>query len=141
MEDIKDEIKEFAEKNNIEFIVLFGSRVKGNFTKESDFDIAILQKGRVKLFSNLSEYSDYVSEFAKYLKISSEKIDLVDLNDANILLRQEIAENSELIYGNATDYENYKSFAYRDFIDAKPLFDLESDFIYLKINFLKNALA
>lgn len=137
----REKIKYFAEKNNIEFIVLFGSRAKGGFSHESDFDVAFLKKEGIKLFSNLSEYAEFVSLFAKYLKISSEKIDLVDLSQANILLRREITEGGKLLYGNSTNYEDYKSFAYRDFVDARPLFNLESDLINFKINFLQKMLA
>ena len=137
----QDKIKDFAEKNNIEFVVLFGSRAKGNFSKESDFDIALLKVGRTKLFSVLLEYSNFVFEFSKYMENDSAKMDLVDLSQANILLRKEITENGKLLYGNATDYENYKSFAYRDFIDARPLFDLESDLAHFKVDFLAKALA
>src|SRR3989338_6508143 len=133
--DSFETIKDFAEKKDIEFIVLFGSQAKGNFTEDSDFDIAFLKKGGAKLFSNVSEYASFVSEFTKYFKITSEKVDLVDLNQANILLRKEITENSKLLYGNSTDYEDYRSFAYRDFVDARPLFDLESDLINFKVNF------
>ena len=141
LNEIKEKIEDFAEKNNIEFVVLFGSRAKGGFSKESDFDIAFLKKGQIKLFSNLSEYAGFVSEFVKYLKISSEKMDLVDLSQANILLRKEITESGKLLYGNRTDYEDYRSFAYRDFMDARPLFNLESDLINFKINFLQKLLA
>ena len=141
MNDKKEKIKDFAEKNNLELIVLFGSRAKGNFREESDFDIAFLKKGKQKLFSDLSEYTDFMSEFTEHLEFSFEKMDLVDLSQANILLRKEITENGKLLYGNSIDYEDYKSFAYRDFIDARPLFDLESDLIHFKVNFLKKALA
>lgn len=139
--DSREKIKNFAQKNNIEFIVLFGSRAKGGFSEKSDFDVAFLKKGEVKLFSNLSEYVEFVSLFTKYLEISSEKMDLVDLSQANILLRKETTESGKLLYGNSTDYEDYKSFAFRDFIDARPLFNLESDLINFKISFLQKMLG
>ena len=136
-----EKVADFAEKNNLRFVVLFGSRTKGNFREESDFDVAFLKKGRGKLFSSLSEYSAFVSEFARHIGISPEKMDLVDLSQANILLRRQITEGGKLLCGNPADYEDYRSFAYRDFVDAKPLFDLEADFIKFKINFLGKALA
>ena len=136
-----EKIKDFAEKNNIEFVVLFGSRAKDTSSQESDFDIALLKKGNTRLFSNVSEYYNFVSEFVKYLENDSEKMDLVDLSQANILLRKEVTEKGTLLYGNPTDYEDYKSFSYRDFIDARPLFDLESDLAHFKVDFLKRTLV
>ena len=134
-------IKNFAEQNGIEFVVLFGSQVKGSANENSDFDIAILKYSGQSFFSNLREYYDVLSKLAECLSIPSQKLDLVDLSHANILLRRQITKGGKLIYGDSSLYEDYKSFAYRDFIDAKPLFDLESEIINFRYDFLKRTLA
>ena len=44
------EIKELAKKYNIEQVILFGSRARGDFKERSDIDLAI-KGGQVELFS------------------------------------------------------------------------------------------
>ena len=53
------------------------------------------------------------------------KIDLTDLNNANILLRYEITRNGIILFGDPQDYEELRAFSFRDYIDAKSLFELE----------------
>ena len=52
-------IKELKEKlgNEIVFIKLFGSKVRGDFTKDSDIDIFILVKRRKGIRDKISEIS------------------------------------------------------------------------------------
>lgn len=38
---VLDEILEAAEKNNIEKVILFGSRARGDYRKTSDIDLAV----------------------------------------------------------------------------------------------------
>ena len=63
--------------------------------------------------------------FQKYFFAGDEKIDLTDLNNANILLRYEITRNGVILFGNAQEYEEFKAFSFRDYIDAKSLLSLK----------------
>lgn len=117
----KPEIQKLAEKHKIKFIVLFGSQVKGIPGEDSDFDIAIYTD-RLNFFD---KYSEILSDLAKIFGVFEDKIDLTDLKNANILLRYEITSEGKLLYGRELDYLELKSFAFRDYIAAQSLFNLE----------------
>ncbi len=86
------ELKDIAEKFDLDFILLFGSRAKGRQTEESDFDIAVY--GR----HILSEEEKIVlsSELSYILK--SEDIDVVDIKNSSPLLRKRIFDSYKVLY-------------------------------------------
>ncbi len=136
----KKELEKFAEENGIKFIVLFGSRATETFKKESDFDIAVLASPE-KNISDLDNYNNVLFGLAKILDIPDYKLDLTNLNKANILLRYEITLNGVLLRGDEDAYAQYKAFAFRDYIDAKPLFNLESLLVHKRLKLMQKALA
>jgi len=93
------------------------------------------------VFDDLGKYSEMLENFAKIFSANEDKIDLTDLNNANILLRYEITKNGVLLFGDPQDYEELKSFSFRDYVDAKPLFDLEDKIIKKRLSFIKESLA
>lgn len=117
----KAEIKKIAEKHKIKFIVLFGSQTKGAPREDSDFDVAVYMDG----FNGLDAYNAALFGLAGALNIPSQKVDLTDLKNANPLLRYEITREGKLLFGNELDYLEFKAFAFRDYIMAKSLLDLE----------------
>jgi len=121
----KVELEKYAERNGIKFIVLFGSQAKGDVQEDSDFDIAISLKDGSSIFENLTRYSEMLTELSRILNLGNKKIDLTSLNRANILLRYEITSSGTLLGGDELEYEQYKAFALRDYLDAKSLFNLE----------------
>jgi len=117
----KSEIEKLAEKHKIKFIVLFGSRAKGVFREDSDFDVAVYMDG----FNDMNIYNAALFGLGEILDIPAEKIDLTNLKNANPLLRYEIAREGKLLFGNEMSYLEFKAFAFRDYIAAKSLLDLE----------------
>lgn len=136
----REKLNNFAEKAGIRFAVLFGSRVDGNAEKESDFDIAVSLKNNKSIFEDLGKYSELLENFSKIFSAGDNKIDLTDLNNANILLRYEITRKGVLLFGNAQGYEDFKAFSFRDYVDAKPLFELEDKIIKRRQVFIKESL-
>lgn len=136
----REKLNNFAEKTDIRFVVLFGSRVDGNAEKESDFDIAVSLKNNKSIFEDLGKYSELLENFSKIFSAGDNKIDLTDLNNANILLRYEITRKGVLLFGNAQGYEDFKAFSFRDYVDAKPLFELEDKIIKRRQVFIKESL-
>lgn len=132
-------LKEFAKKAGIKFIVLFGSQVKEVVRKDSDFDIAVLIAPE-KNIKNLDNYNAVLFGLSEILNIPDYKIDMTNLNSANILLRYEITFGGNLLYGNADEYEEYKTFAFRDYIDAQPLFKLEDLLIHKRQALIEKAI-
>lgn len=85
------EIAFYAKKNNIQNIILFGSRARGNCTERSDIDIAV-SGGDVNGF-----YEDVKENIYSLLSF-----DIVDL-DAGISdqLKEEIEKDGIVIYEKA----------------------------------------
>ncbi len=121
--EVQVKLKKFVAKFGIKFIVLFGSQVKGS--NGNDFDIAIALNNHRSIWSKVGLYSKILEVLEDILEISYDKIDLSDLNEANIFLRYEITKDGKLLYGDELDYLEVKSFAMRDYIDARDLRELE----------------
>src|SRR4030067_2143634 len=136
----KLQLDEFAFQNNIRFVVLFGSQLQRNPRDGADFDIAVSLTGRTFFMGDFKLYSQILDGLSTILGIACEKIDLTDLDNANILLRYEITSRGKLLYGNELDYLELKSFAFRDHIDARGLRDLESFLIGKRQKMILDAL-
>ncbi len=126
IQKLKFQISEFTAKYRIKFVVLFGSRAKENARNDSDFDVAVAFNSGRSIFDNTNLYSEILENFSKIFNVKEDRVDLTDLNRANILLRYDITSGGELLYGDEDDYAQFKAFAFREYIDAKPLFDLEN---------------
>lgn len=137
------QLAEFASQNNIRFIVLFGSQAQPRTIPRdgADFDIAVSVQGRKSFMSDFGLYSQLLDGLSTILEIPYEKIDLSDLDNANILLRYEITLRGKLLYGNELDYLELKSFAFRDYIDAGKLNDLETLLISKRQKMISDALT
>lgn len=135
----KKQLNKLAKCIDARFIVLFGSRADKTFEEKSDFDVAIFLSGK-SIFENIKIYSSLLERLSRIFKIEENKIDLTDLNGANILLRYEITSNGVLLYGDKDDYAQYQAFAFREYIDAKSLFALEDVLIRRRQQALAQAL-
>ena len=141
--DIKinyEKLANLAKKHDIRFIVLFGSHAQNATRPESDVDIALFFDRDKNVLAEFEMFSDVLNGLSEALGVPSEKLDLLTLNKANILLRYEITAGGKLLYGNADLYEQYQAFAFRDYIDAKPLFDLEDVLIRKRHKLIEQAL-
>lgn len=125
LEEIKSKVKEFALKNDIKFIVLFGSHAKGSLREDSDFDIAVLTTPEKNIRDSMDNYSSVLFGLTDALDIPDYKIDLTNLNTANPFLRQEVVLGGVLLYGDKINYAAFKSFALRDYIATSDLRNLE----------------
>ena len=82
-------IKELEEKENVTRAVIFGSRTRGDYTYNSDVDLAVYCEGRLPAGLRLD-----LDEAAGIYKI-----DTIDMNDPlDVALRQSIEEQGEEIY-------------------------------------------
>lgn len=87
----QDEFKNIFFKNEIYNVIIFGSLSKGNFTVESDIDIAIISSKKISINQELV----LTAELEELLGRS---IDLININDENVnnIIKIE-ALNSKLI--------------------------------------------
>ena len=122
------QLNEFACKNGIKFLILFGSQADKTYSERSDFDIAVLTSN-TKNIDKLEYYNNVLFGISKILCIPDYKIDLTNLNNADPLLRYEIASKGSLLYGDEVDYLSFKSFVFRDYIGTEDLRILEKGLI------------
>lgn len=147
MENIdREKFNKFCQENGIKFVVLFGSRAKemrgekAFIREDSDFDVAVLTLPEKNIRDGRGNYANILFGLSEILNIPDYELDLTDLNNANILLRYEITSTGELLYGDRMKYEELKAFSFRDYVDARPLFDLESLLVHKRQNLIAEAL-
>lgn len=136
----RQKLEKYAEEKGIRLIVLFGSQAAGTARDDSDFDVAVLLRKGKNFSGDFDLYSNLLGVLSKILDIGTEKLDLTDLAKANILLRHEIVSGGSLLFGDEDDYAQYRAFAFRDYIDAKPLFELEDLLIRKRQLLIKQAI-
>lgn len=134
MEDIliqkTDLIEKIAQKYQIELLLLFGSRLreKKYLHQESDFDIAYLSKRELDLMEEAKLICDLMPVF------KSERVDLVNLKRASPLLMKQIFDNHQVLFCKDPQiYALYQIYAIKSYIEAKPLFDLTSQYIKYRL--------
>ena len=121
--ELEKNLIDIARKYELSLLVLFGSRVNGNYTKYSDWDFAFKKS---KDFSTRN-YQELYQEFNKIF----ERFDLVDLDkEEDILLKRNIAENSKLIYEDREGvYDLFVVNSVYEYIDYLPFFKIEEEII------------
>lgn len=110
---ILEELKLISQKFDLSLLILFGSRAKGNFKENSDFDFAFFSKNTLDSYT----YIDLFNEIMFLLK--NENIDLIDISkNHDVKLRNEIFQSGVLIYEkNISLFSDFKFKAWIDYID------------------------
>ncbi len=98
----------------VQFIVLFGSRARGTESKNSDADVAALADHAL----DMEEKADLACKIARMLKISEDKIDLVDLWNAPPLLQHRVAEEGKLLRGDPHVFIRFRVLAWKRYLDT-----------------------
>lgn len=108
----KEKIAKIAQKHKLLFIILFGSKARGERANaESDLDIAVLsfQEPDYNLFKKL--FSDFSSIFRGH------NIDVRFLNDTDLLFRNSVVRDGVLLYGDENNYLNFKLLTIKQYVD------------------------
>ncbi len=85
----------FRTIDSVNFAYLFGSIVRGDANDLSDVDIAVMLDESLSKKDMLYVELDLISELTRVLK--SDKVDLVLLNDAPLLLKYNIIKNGHVL--------------------------------------------
>lgn len=118
----KNKLRAAAKKIGLRFVILHGSRATGRAGSHSDIDIAVLGKKILTSRQQLKLFREFDECFPRDKKID---LDIKTMERADPLFRYEVTRDGVLLFGNTTDYENYKAASYHLYEDAKPLFELE----------------
>ncbi|HYH01956.1 MAG TPA: nucleotidyltransferase domain-containing protein [Bacillota bacterium] len=105
----------FKKYPEIVTVLLFGSYLTPFFTERSDLDFGVVFNGPVDLFVELSIETDLS------LLLKTDKIDLVNLNQAPLILKYNAVAKGKIIY--EADYIKTSDFleaVYRDYCDFEP---------------------
>lgn len=124
---VKPKIRKIARKYGLNFIVFFGSRVTGLIHKKSDIDLAYSAK---KTLDYKKEY-ELNCELRRIFNLGLEvEIDLVDLKNVPPLLAKEIVFKGELLVEiTPHSFANFQIYAFKLFVESKPLLTLRDKFI------------
>ena len=118
----KKQVGEIGKAHTLRFIILHGSYAKGTPNKGSDLDIAIVKERRIPFEELLNIHGEFGAIFGDNRE---RELDVTSLHGADLLLRYYVTRDGLLLYGDPTDFNEFKAYARRSFEDAQKLFRLE----------------
>ena len=129
----KQKIEEIAKKYSLKLILLFGSQADGRTHKESDFDVAYLP------VKNLS-YDDEIDINFQFTNIfKHDRVDTVDMRKAPPLLLYGIFRECLVLFKkDDLIFPTYRAYAFKKYIETKPLYEEKHRRLKEKINKFKN---
>ena len=111
----------FSKYGEVDVAYLFGSRARGNFTEESDFDFAVLLS---RNFNDPYDLVRLIHDLAVALGVKDEKINLVILNDASLELAYKVISEGIIIYErNVEKRVDFEVNTLKFYLDFKPILD------------------
>ena len=129
----QQKIEEVGRKYRLKFILLHGSYATNKMKKGSDLDIALLGEKRIEFEELLALYSDFEEIFGDD---PQRELDIKSLHKADPLFCYQVAKDSQLLYGDTTDFNEFKAYAFSNYFDSKDLFHLEKILIQKFQNYL-----
>lgn len=128
-EEQKNQLRAVAEKYKIRLFVLFGSTATGKTHKTSDADIAYLSARAL----TIREEAEIIIALSPILK--NNRIDLVNLHRAPPLLLYAITKDGKTLYAtDPLEFYGLCAYAFKRYIEAKPLFRLKNERLKLALN-------
>jgi len=129
----QQKVEEVGRKYRLKFILLHGSYATNKMKKGSDLDIALLGEKRIEFEELLALYSDLEEIFGDD---PQRELDIKSLHKADPLFCYQVAKDSQLLYGDTTDFNEFKAYAFSNYFDSKDLFHLEKILIQKFQNYL-----
>ena len=86
--------------SELEFAVLVGTRANGTERMESDWDIAVYWRDGLPWLERVSKTEMLRRELAKTLGENESQVDLIDLANANLAMRANVAEDGVPLVGD-----------------------------------------
>ncbi len=115
-------LAEIGQKLKLKLIILHGSYATGRQHPGSDLDIAILGHKPLSFKEEIEAYGELAKVFGDNKK---RELDVKGLHKVDPLFMQEVARDSQLLYGDRTDYDEFCSRAFVMYHDSKDLRELE----------------
>jgi predicted nucleotidyltransferase len=118
-EDIRKKLEKIAKSHDLLLVILFGSQATGKASEKSDVDIAVLGK---KIIST-EEIIELNNKFADAFEVK--EIDVKSLHNTNPLFRWQVAGKGKLLFGKLKDFNSFRAYAFRSYIDSQDLLRLK----------------
>ena len=134
-EEQQKKVEEVGRKYRLKFILLHGSYATNKIRKGSDLDIALRGEKPIEFEELLSIYSDLAEIFGDD---PQRELDIKSLHKADPLFCYQVAKDSQLLYGDITDFNELKAYAFSNYFDSKDLFHLEKILIQKFQNYLNH---
>lgn len=116
--DYAQRLKKIIRKYRLQLLLLFGSQAEGSPHKRSDFDIAYYARKDL----DLMDEARMIVDLAPMVK--SENIDLVNMKKAPPLLLYAIFLHPKILYAKDMFlFYNMQSYAFKKYVEARPLFE------------------
>ncbi|AVX20017.1 MULTISPECIES: nucleotidyltransferase domain-containing protein [Carboxydocella] len=104
-------------KNKVVAVWLFGSRARGEAREDSDWDLALLFK---QPYPGLQEKMSLIADVTGILK--TDKVDIVFLHDAPLVLQKEIVYDGKVIFETDWDFRtDFEEMVVRRWLDFEPV--------------------
>jgi predicted nucleotidyltransferase len=132
-EEQQQKIEEVGKKYSLRFILLHGSYATGKMRIGSDLDIALLGRKLIEFEELLAIYSDLAEIFGDD---PQHELDIKSLHKADPLFCYQVAKDSQLLYGDITEFNEFKAYAFSNYFDSKDLFHLEKILVQKFQNYL-----
>jgi predicted nucleotidyltransferase len=133
----KYNIEEIGKKFNLKLLLIYGSYARGTNGKMSDLDVAYMPNKKADFETQLEIYSELAGVFGDIER----ELDAVCLQEKDSLFIYQVSKNSQLIYGNLTDYNEFRAFAFRNYMDSKDLRELEEKLVFKYQDYLNKTYA
>lgn len=134
----QEKLNEIGQKFNLKFIIVHGSFATGHNRKGSDLDVAVLGYDKIEFDILLKMHNNLGDVFGDN---QDRELDLKSLDKKGILFKYHVARDGQLIYGDNTQFNYFKAYAYRNYVDSKSFFNLQDSLINLRLNHLKQHYA
>jgi predicted nucleotidyltransferase len=121
-EEQQQKIAEVGRKYRLRFVLLHGSYVTNKVRRDSDLDIALLGERPIGFEELLAMHGDLAEIFGDD---PQRELDIKSLHKADPLFCYQVTKDSELLYGDPTDFNEFKAYAFSNYFDSKDLFHLE----------------
>ena len=138
IQEQQHKIEEVGRKYRLKFILIHGSYATGKMRTDSDLDIALLGEKPIGFEELLAIHSDLAEIFGDH---PQRELDVKSLHQADPFFCYQVAKDSQLLYGDVTDFNEYKAYAFSNYFDSKDLFQLEKILIQKFQNYLNQKYA
>ena len=115
-DEIRQKVRQLAEKHNLSLVVLFGSQATGRTHAKSDVDIGYASRREIDYQANYQ----ISLELARLFK--NPDVEVVNIDNLAPVFKKQVADTGILLFQDKEHlFGFYKIQAIRDYMDTKPL--------------------